>query len=102
LTLDGAAGDSDLEYARRLLDSLLSPWVAIPGNHDNGDNRGLSEGFEIDEVRLDRRRATVEPDYWALDVGDWSVVGFDAQLFGSGLEAEARYTDSCRDRRVDA
>jgi len=89
LTLDGAAGDADAEYARRLLDALPVPWVAIPGNHDIGDTPGVSEGLEIDQVRLDRWRASVGPDYWAVDIGEWTAVGVDAQLFGSGLEAEA-------------
>ncbi len=51
LTLDGARNPADLKYARRMLDGLPVPWVAIPGNHDVGDNPGSSEGPAVDADR---------------------------------------------------
>lgn len=98
LTLDGVANGADTDGARRLLDSLPVPWVAVPGNHDIGDNPGAAEGLDVDQVRLDRWRATVGPDYWAVDLGEWTAVGVDAQLFGSGLPAEAEQWRWLEDR----
>jgi 3',5'-cyclic AMP phosphodiesterase CpdA len=88
LTLDGARQGADAEYARRLLDALPALWVAIPGNHDIGDNPGASEDLEVDQGRLDRWREAIGPDYWAVEIAEWTALGIDAQLFGSGLAAE--------------
>jgi 3',5'-cyclic AMP phosphodiesterase CpdA len=93
LTLDGARDEADVDHARRLLDALPSPWFAIPGNHDVGDNPGCSEGLEVDQARLDRWRSMIGPDYWTIDVGEWTLVGINALLFNSGLEAEAEQWD---------
>jgi 3',5'-cyclic AMP phosphodiesterase CpdA len=88
LTLDGARQDADVQYARGLLDALPVPWVAVPGNHDIGDNPGISQGLEVDSGRLERWRAAIGPDHWAVEIAGWTAVGIDAQLFSSGLRAE--------------
>ncbi len=87
LTLEGAEDGADFDHARRLLDSLGVPWFAVPGNHDVGDNPGTA-GPVIDGERLDRWRTSLGPDRWTVDVGDWTVVGINAQLLDSGLDAE--------------
>ena len=88
LTLDGSHHKSDLEHARALLDALPVPWVAVPGNHDIGDNPGSSDGPLVDLDRLHRWRNCVGADHWAIEAGDWTVVGVNAQLFASDLDAE--------------
>jgi 3',5'-cyclic AMP phosphodiesterase CpdA len=93
LTLNGAEDQADIGYARELLDGLPVPWAAVPGNHDIGDNPGPSAGPTVDEARLERWRAGIGPDYWAIDVGGCTVVGIDAQLFGWGLDPEQAQWD---------
>jgi 3',5'-cyclic AMP phosphodiesterase CpdA len=72
--------------ARRLLDQLPVPWVAVPGNHDIGDNPGASDSL-VTERRLQRWQSDIGTDHWRLDLGAWTLLGLNAQLFGSQLEA---------------
>ncbi len=91
LSLDGAHDAGDLDYARAHLDRLApTPWVAVPGNHDIGDNPipGADPTDVVTEERLGPWTRWVGPHWWATDVGDWRLVGVNAQLFGSGLPAE--------------
>jgi 3',5'-cyclic AMP phosphodiesterase CpdA len=91
LSLDGTHDGDDLVYARAQLDRLApTPWVAVPGNHDIGDNptRGGDPADEVTEEKLGRWSRSVGPQWWAADVGDWRFVGVNAPLFGSGLPAE--------------
>ena len=66
-------------------------WRAIPGNHDIGDNPrpGLAAAETVDDERRRRWLDTIGPDWWRVDLDGWTLVGVDAQLFASGLVAEA-------------
>jgi 3',5'-cyclic AMP phosphodiesterase CpdA len=89
LTLDGAQCPADLEHARRLLHALPVPWVAVPGNHDVGDNPGGSDGPVFEPGLRDRWVERIGPDRWLVEVGEWTALGINAQLFGTGLDTEA-------------
>ena len=92
LSLDGAHGLDDLTHGREQLDRLPVGWHALPGNHDIGDNPwpGAPDHMAaIDDERRRRWLDTVGPDFWGLDVDGWRLVAVNAQLFGSGLAAEA-------------
>jgi predicted phosphodiesterase len=88
LTLDGVRHPEDLEHAGSLLRALRVPWVAIPGNHDLGDNVGAAHGPVATAERIRRWHDCVGSDHWSREVGAWTVVGVNAQLFGSGLDEE--------------
>jgi Icc protein len=90
LTLDAAHHREELLEARRLLDGLGVPWVAVPGNHDIGDNPypGAPGESTITADRLSSWLRDVGPDRWREDLPGWTLVGVNAQLFGSGLDAE--------------
>ena len=89
IALDGARREDDLVFARRCHDRLDAPWVAIPGNHDLGDNPWRADLPElITDDRLARYRRHFGDDSWLVDAGDWLLAGVNAQLFGSGLVAE--------------
>jgi len=63
--------------------------MALPGNHDVGDEPpGQDPDQIIDAPRLARWDRSFGTDRWALDAGDWHLVGVNAQLFGSGLVRE--------------
>jgi predicted phosphodiesterase len=91
LTLDGSHSRTDLQLGRRQLDRLPVPWHAIPGNHDAGDNPGpgIPADYAVTAERRERWLDLVGPDYWSLSVNGWTLVAINAQLFGSGLPAEA-------------
>lgn len=92
LTLDGAHNPADLDHGRRQLDRLPVPWHAVPGNHDVGDNPrpGAPEGFTVDAARCQRWLDIVGADHWSLTLNGWTLLAINAQVLGSGLEAEAR------------
>jgi 3',5'-cyclic AMP phosphodiesterase CpdA len=90
LSLDGARDAADLRHGRAQLDRLPVPWRAVPGNHDIGDNPlpgGPADGT-VNAARRQRWLDVVGADYWSATVGGWAVLALDAQLLGSGLEAE--------------
>jgi 3',5'-cyclic AMP phosphodiesterase CpdA len=91
LSLDGAHSAADLDYGRAQLDRLPAPWRAVPGNHDIGDNPwpGAPAGSAVDAARRQRWLDTVGPDQWLAQAGGWTLLGVNAQLPGTGLEAES-------------
>jgi hypothetical protein len=91
LTLDGMNDASELRRARGLLDRLPVPWHAVPGNHDVGDNplAGLPNGGPVTPGRHESWLDAIGADRWRLELAGWTLIGLDAQLFGSGLAAES-------------
>ena len=91
LSLDGTHNAGDLHYGRRQLDRLPVPWHAVPGNHDIGDNPwpGASADWTVDAGRCQRWLDIVGADHWSLTANGWTLLAINAQLPGSGLEAEA-------------
>ena len=91
LSLDGARDAVDLRHGRTQLDRLPVAWRAVPGNHDIGDNPwpGAPAGIVVDAARHQRWLDIVGADHWSVTVGGWVVLAINAQLLGSGLEAEA-------------
>jgi 3',5'-cyclic AMP phosphodiesterase CpdA len=107
LTLDGARQPGDLAYGRQQLDRLPVTWHAVPGNHDIGERPwpGAPPGSTVDANRHQRWVDAVGADHWSAATDGWLLLGIDAQLAGSGLEAEARQwswlEDALRQRRDD-
>lgn len=91
LSLDGAHDPDGLRHGRAQLDRLPVPWRAVPGNHDIGDNPspGVPAGGTVDAARRQRWLDAVGADYWSATAGGWALLAVNAQLLGSGLEAEA-------------
>lgn len=90
LTQDGAHDPASLAYGRQQLDRLPVPWHAVPGNHDVGDNPwpGSPPGITVDAARRQHWLDAVGADNWSLTADGWRMLSINAQLFGSGLEAE--------------
>jgi 3',5'-cyclic AMP phosphodiesterase CpdA len=92
LSLDGAHDPGDLHHGRQRLDRLPAGWHAVPGNHDIGDNprSGGPEDSTVDAARCQQWLDIVGPDHWSLTMNGWTLLAINAQLAGSGLDAEAR------------
>lgn len=92
LTLDGARDPGQLAHGRRQLDRLPVPWHAVPGNHDVGDNPwdGAPPDSMVDAGRHQRWLDVIGADQWSLTTEGWMLLGINAQLLDSGLEAETR------------
>jgi 3',5'-cyclic AMP phosphodiesterase CpdA len=88
--VDAPGHPDELMDARGALGRLPMPLHVIPGNHDVGDGRypTVDPDDVVDEARLARYGAVFGADRWRVDFGSWTVLGVDAQLFGSGLAAD--------------
>ncbi len=91
ISMDGANDREDLVHARRRLDEMQTPWVAVPGNHDIGEPSAAPGGINHERVR--RYRDVIGATYWSVDVGGWTLVGIDAQtlLHDRGVETEEQW-----------
>ncbi|MDX8521764.1 metallophosphoesterase family protein [Mesorhizobium dulcispinae] len=90
LALDGANNPSDLWFARRQLERLGCPWLAVPGNHDVGDlTKAATSEAAVTEERRNRYLETIGRDFWSFDIGDWRIIGLNSMILTSGFAAEA-------------
>lgn len=89
LALNGPDDADDIAYARAQLDRLPCAWSAVPGNHDLGlvpIRPGVHQA--ITEARRAAYLHHFGADRFALAFGDWTLLGLNTQLLGSGLAAE--------------
>lgn len=90
VSLRGTDDEADLAFARSQMDRLPSPVLVLPGNHDIGDPPPSPRlDRPLTEARRKRWVRHFGIDWWSQDFGQWRLYGVNAQLFGSGLEAEA-------------
>jgi 3',5'-cyclic AMP phosphodiesterase CpdA len=102
LAINGPDSDAEIAFAGTALKSLRTPVVALPGNHDVGDEPpGQDPDQIIDATRLARWDSAFGTDRWTLDAGSWRLVGLNAQLFGSGLARE-KAQNQWLDAQLDA
>src|SRR5277367_1741847 len=89
LAINGPDSDAEIAFAATALGKLRTRVMALPGNHDVGDEPpGQDPDQIIDADRLARWDGSFAVDRWALDAGGWRLLGVNAQLFGSGLARE--------------
>jgi 3',5'-cyclic AMP phosphodiesterase CpdA len=89
LCINGPDSDAEMEFAARALGRLHGRVLALPGNHDVGDEPpGQDPDQIIDEPRMARWDAAFGTDRFVMDTGAWRLVGLNAQLLGSGLPRE--------------
>ena len=101
LAINGPDSDAEIAFAATALGNLRTRVMALPGNHDVGDEPpGQDPDQIIDADRLARWDSSFATDRWVLDAGGWRLVGVNAQLFGSGLAREQR-TGSVARRAVE-
>jgi len=89
LTINGADNDAEVAFAAAALKGLRAPALALPGNHDVGDEPPGQDPEQIINVeRLARWNRLFVIDRWVREAGSWVLIGLNAQLFGSQLERE--------------
>jgi len=97
LAINGPDSDAEIAFAATALSELRTRAIALPGNHDVGDEPpGQDPDQIIDADRLARWDRSFATDRLILDAGGWRLVGVNAQLFGSGLareQAQDRWLD---------
>lgn len=81
ISLDGANDEADLRHARRQLDRLSAPWMAVAGNHDIGD-APPAVGC-VDAERRARYERTLGSTFWSMALGGWRLIGLDTQVMVS-------------------
>jgi 3',5'-cyclic AMP phosphodiesterase CpdA len=100
LAINGPDSDAEIAFAATALTGLSGRVMVLPGNHDVGDEPPGQDARQIiDADRLARWDRSFAGDRWALDEGDWRLIGVNAQLFGSGLARE-REQDQWLDERL--
>ena len=89
LAINGPDSDAEIAFAAAALSHLQGRVMSLPGNHDVGDEPpGQDPNQIVNATRLARWDGSFVADRWALDVEGWSLIGVNAQLFGSGLARE--------------
>jgi 3',5'-cyclic AMP phosphodiesterase CpdA len=76
LARHGRHGPGDLEYGRAQLDRLKVPWLAVPGNHDIGDNPSPVTPAEalVDAAGIQQWTDLIGGDRWSVEIGGWRLV----------------------------
>jgi 3',5'-cyclic AMP phosphodiesterase CpdA len=85
ITLDGQSRPEELQFAVQLVRQWSTRMQCVPGNHDIGDASGESP---LDEYLLAAYMNLFGPDHWAIETGNWLLLGVNAQLMGSGTPQE--------------
>ena len=86
LSLNGADSDDDLYHGRETMEGLGLDWLAVPGNHDVGDEAVLGGKQPITAERLTRWERCVGPLGFFQDIPGWRLVGLDTQGFSANPE----------------
>ncbi|WP_043834217.1 metallophosphoesterase family protein [Muricoccus aerilatus] len=80
ISLDGADRAEDLAFAREAHEELGLDLLALPGNHDVGDDPLPDCRQPADAERLTRWRAQLGPDTFVRDVPGWRLIGLNTQI----------------------
>lgn len=83
LSLDGADSDEDLRHGSAAMNRLGLDWLALPGNHDVGDEAVLGGRQPVTAARLSRWEACVGPLHFTRDIPGWRLIGLDTQGFSA-------------------
>jgi 3',5'-cyclic AMP phosphodiesterase CpdA len=79
----------DRAAAHRLHQFFDAPLFVLPGNHDVGEpGSDPWMGLRVTDERVAAFRATFGSDRFSTVAEDWTVLGIDSELLGSGLSAE--------------
>ena len=91
ITRDAPYAPGELSYAKARLDTLAAEVLAIPGNHDIGDNPADGSYVPknlVSEPLIEAYRAVFGADCWTVDHNGWRLIGINSLYFLSGLPGE--------------
>lgn len=81
----------DREHAHGLISELRTPYRVLPGNHDIGEPAEHAwQGQVVTSERVSAFTEVFGPAQWRVDLGDVTLLGLNSELFGSGIDDEAR------------
>lgn len=81
ITLDGEHQPDEILFAAALTNAWPTRLRCVIGNHDMGTGSGEQP---LRREALTRCISAFGPDCWSLNADDWTLIGVNAQLFGSG------------------
>lgn len=87
LSLDGADAEEDLRHARARHEAIGVELLAIPGNHDIGDDAGLGGRQPVNGERVARWCRVFGATGFVRDVPGWRLIGLDTQSLGMPVSA---------------
>ena len=96
LAFDAPTQAGDLEFARRLHDTLPVACRSLPGNHDIGDNPTQIGPLPPQPVNEKARQAFITAfgdDRWRFEAAGWCFIGLNSLVMNSGLVCEAEQFD---------
>jgi 3',5'-cyclic AMP phosphodiesterase CpdA len=85
LSAHGELERDDLAFAREKHAALGLDWLAIPGNHDVGNDPQLNGPTPADAERLSRWLGILGADHFRRDVPGWRLIGLNTLLTGTDL-----------------
>lgn len=91
ITADGIEALEQIDTARAVLARIAPPLLCLPGNHDIGDNPVpdvSSTHKPFDRSMLARFREAFGADRWRHRANGWTLLGLNAELFGTGSDEE--------------
>lgn len=104
VSFEGAEYEAQLERASARLQEIDCESLAIPGNHDVGETTSAAAALEPDvsAERIERFAAHFGQSRFSRDLDSWRLVGINALLLGSGLDAEAEEWQCLEDALASA
>jgi 3',5'-cyclic AMP phosphodiesterase CpdA len=94
LCINGPDSDAEMAFAADAVSRLHGRVLALPGNHDVGDEPPGQDARQlVDRPRLERWNRAFGTDRFVLDIGHWRLIGLNAQLLGAGLADELEQWD---------
>lgn len=91
ITADGIEAPEQISMAGAVLARIAPPLLCVPGNHDIGDNPVpgvISSHKPFDLAMLSRFRETFGADRWRHQADGWTLLGLNAELFGTDSDEE--------------
>jgi 3',5'-cyclic AMP phosphodiesterase CpdA len=91
ITADAVHDPRELAFARKAFSPIEDRIRFLPGNHDVGDNPaapGAATEYPLSLERLGQYHDVFGAGCWWFAAGHWRCIGLNAQLFGTGTDAE--------------
>jgi 3',5'-cyclic AMP phosphodiesterase CpdA len=92
ISAHGELAADDLHFALARHQALGLDWLAIPGNHDVGNDPAVGGKTPADAPRLRRWLDILGPDHFLRDIPGWRLIGLDTLITDTDLpQAEAQF-----------